>query len=304
MSTKKGQNFRITVLDSTLGKYKVIGMSQSCTVTLTNNTDDQSTKDDTGLATKAGTVSKGWGVSVETLNVVDSAAMLTAIKSMSPVTLMWDEVSTSDNQTRQNAAYARKGQAYLNDLTLTFNNRETAAKSLQFTGTGALDVVAVADVVQVIPLGSYTQGQFVRLFLGSDNTTTPSKVIAAAMQLSLHVSLTLEDATTKDTTGDWLVQEPTGLSYDISTTALVGSADTITSAVGGQTLTDLNSIYESGEPVKWQIANVSGDNQRSKGSIIASGSATLTQLTLNAPNKQNFDYTAQLNGYGDYTVAA
>jgi hypothetical protein len=129
-------------------------------------------------------------------------------------------------------------------------------------------------------------------------------VIAAAKQLSLHVSLTLEDASTKDTTGDWVIQEPTGLSFDISTTALMRSGETIASAVDAQALSDLEDIYEDATPVKFQIANVSGDNQRTKGSVIVSGSVIITQLTLNAQNRANADYTATLNGYGDYTVGA
>ena len=100
MATLKGQNFRICTWDATASKYKVIGMATSCTVTLTNNTDDASTKDDVGLAAKPTTVSKAWSVSCDSLNVADAAAMLTAIKAMIPLTLMWDETSTTDNQTR------------------------------------------------------------------------------------------------------------------------------------------------------------------------------------------------------------
>ena len=289
MATLKGQNFRICVYDTTAEKYKVVGMSTGCTVTLTNNTDESNTKDDVGLASKPVTISKSWQVSCDSLNVADAAAMLTAIKSMQPMTLMWDETSTTDNQTREKATYARKGSAYLNDVNFTFNDRENSAKTLQFTGTGPLTTVGSSEAVEVISLGSYTKGQFVRLFLGSDNTTTPAKVIASAKQLSLHVSLTVEDATTKDTTGEWLVQEPTGLSYDISSNALIRGNDTITSQVQGQALSDLETIYESGTPVKFQIANVSGDNQRTKGAVIVSGSVVLTQLTLNGPNRQNAD---------------
>jgi hypothetical protein len=231
--------------------------------------------------------------------------MLTAIKSMQPLTLMWDETSTTDNQTRQKAAFARKGSAYLNDATFNFNDRENSTKSLQFTGSGALEVVPSADAVDVIPIGSFTKGQFVRLFLGSDNTAAPSTVIAAAKSLSLHVSLTMEDATTKDTAnGDWQVQEPTAISYDITTGALVRSGDTITSQVGAKSVSDLETIYESGTPVKWKIANVSGDNNRTASSTIVSGSVVLQTLTLNGPNRQNADYTAQFAGYGTYDVAA
>jgi predicted secreted protein len=250
------------------------------------------------------TISKAWQVSCDSLNVADTAAMLTAIKSMQPMTLLWDETATSNNQTLQNATFARKGSAYLNDVTFNFNDRENATKSLQFTGSGALESLVSGDAVEVISIGSYTKGQFVRLLIGNDNTTTPTKFIAGAKQLSLHVSLTMEDATTKDTTGEWQVQEPTAINYDISTTALVRSNDTITSAVQGQELANLETIYEGSTPVKWKIANVSGDNQRTASSTIVSGSAVLTQLTQNAPNRQSADYTAQFNGYGEYSVAA
>ncbi len=304
MGTLKGQNFRICIFDSTAEKYKVIGMATGCTVTLTNNTDDASHKDIVGAASMPTVTSKSWQVSCESLNVADAAAMLTAIKSMQPMTLMWDETSTTDNQTRAKATFARKGSAYLNDVTFNFNDRENSTKSLQFQGSGPLQTVAASEATEVIPLGSYTKGQYVRLFLSSDNTAAPSTVIAAAKSLSLHVSLTLEDATTKDTAGDWQIQEPTALSYDISTGALMRSGETITSQVGAKSLADLESIHEAGTPVKWKISNVGGDNNRTASSTIVSGSVILTQLTLNGPNRQNADYTANFNGYGDYTVAA
>ena len=304
MATLKGQNFRICIFDTTAEKYKVIGMATGCTVNLQNNVDEGTHKDIVGAAAMPTTTSKSWSVSCDSLNVADAAAMLTAIKSMQPMTLMWDETSTTDNQTRAKATFARKGSAYLNDVTFNFNDRENSTKSLQFQGSGPLQTVAASEATQVIPLGSYTKGQFVRLFLGSDNTAAPSTVIAAAKSLSLHVSLTLEDATTKDTTGEWTIQEPTALSYDISTGALIRSGETITSAVGAKSLADLETIYEAGTPVKWKIANVGGDNNRTASSTIVSGSVVLTQLTLNGPNRQNADYTANLNGYGDYTVAA
>lgn len=296
--TLKGQNFRI------YNGASVIGMATGCTVTLNSNTDDANTKDDVGMASKPTVISKSWNVSVESLSVADVGAMLTAIKSLTPFTLMWDESSTTDNQTAEGATFARTGTAYLNDCTFNFNDRENSTKSLQFTGIGPLAEVATTPTITPVAAGSYTKGQFVRLFLSSDNTTTPAAVIAAAKQLSLHVSLTLEDATTKDTTGDWQVQEPTGLTYDISTTALMRSGDTITSGVSGKTIADLEDIYEASNPVKWQIANVSGANQRTKGAVIASGSVIIATLTLNGPNRQNADYTANLNGYGAYTVGS
>ena len=304
MATLRGQNFRICIFDTTADKYKVIGMATGCTVTLSNNVEQARTKDDVGMAQKPQVTSKSWQVSVDSLNVADTAAMLTAIKAMQPMMLMWDETATSDNQTRAKAAFARKGQAYLSDATFQFDAGTNATKQLQFSGTGALETVAASEATQVIPLGSYTKGQNVRLMLSSDNTAAPSAVIAAARSLSLHVSLTLESAKTKDTTGDWDVQEPTELSYDISTGALVRSGETITSQVAGKALADIETIYQNGTPVKWQIANVGGDNNRTVISVIVSGSLIVQQLTINGPVGQVADYTAQMQGWGEYTVAA
>ena len=294
----KGQNFRIFSGDS------VIGMATNCTVTLTGNSEDATHKDIVGIASLPTIVSKGWQVSVESLDVTDTAAMLTAIKNMTPFTLRWDETSTTDNQTGLGAAFARTGQAYLNDATFTWNDRANSTKSLQFTGTGPLTKVTnpTTDVITVN--NTFTKGQFVRLFVGSDNTAAPAKVVAAARQLSLHISLSLESATTKDTDGDWDIQQPTGLSYDITSNALMRSGDTITSSVGAQTVADIEDIYEGTVPVKWVIANVSGANQRTKGAAIVSGSCVITSLVLNGPNRQNAAYNATFNGYGPYSVGA
>lgn len=299
MATLKGQNFRIFQGD------KVVGMATNCTCTLTGNTEDASHKDLVSMAQAPSIVSKSWSVSVESLDVTDIAAVLTAIKNQTPFTLKWDETAITDNQTALAASYARTGTAYLNDVTFTWDDRTNSTKSLQFTGSGPLEKIVGEPTTDVItPSTTYTKGQYVRLFLGSDNTAAPSKVIAAAKQLSLHVSMTLEDATTKDTDGDWQAQEPTGLAYDISTTALIRSGDTITSSVAAQSLPDVEEIYEASLPVKWLIAPVSGANQRTKGTTIVSGSVVLTQLTLNGPNRQNADYSASLSGFGPYEVGA
>ena len=284
-------------------KWQCIGMATNCTVTLTNNTEDASHKDIVGMAALPTTVSQSWSVQVDSLNVADTGAMLTAMKNLTKFTLLWDETSTVDNQEGEGAAYCRQGEAYLNDATFQFDDRTNSTKNLQFIGTSALTTVST-PTYEAVAASAFTKGQFVRLFLSSDNTATPAKVIAAAKTLSLHVSMQMEDASSKDTPGNFQIQEPVGLNYDITSSALVRGGDTITSAVLGQDLASIESIYEAGTPVKWQIANVSGDNQRTKGTVIASGSVVLTQLTLNGPNRQNADYTAQLNGYGDYTVAA
>ena len=303
MSTLRGKNFRILTYDTTAEKFKVIGMSTNCSVTYTNNTENANHKDIVSIAQLPTVVSQACSISVDSLEVTDVAAMLTAIKSMTKFTLVWDETSTTDNQTALGASFARKGDFYLNDCTFQFDNRANATKQLQFQSTSPIETLSEAPTVETIAVGSFTKGQFVRLFLSSDNTNAATKVIAAAKTLSLHCSLSLEDATSKDTSGNWQVQEPTELAWDISTSALVRSGDTITSTVQAQGLAEIEAIKEAGTPVKFKIANVSGDNNRTAGATIVSGSVIISQLTLNGP-LGTADYTAQLQGYGNYTVGA
>ena len=150
-----------------------------------------------------------------------------------------------------------------------------------------------------------TKGQFIRLFLSADNTNTPTAVIASAKSLSLHVSVSVENSTTKDTDGgDWVSNEPTAINYDISSSALVRGNDTITSSVGSKGLADLQQIWEGSAPVKWQIAIVSGANQRTKGSVLFSGSAVIANLNINAQNRQVATYDCSMNGYGDINVGS
>lgn len=301
MATLKGQNLRVLVyMGSTL---ECIGMATNCTITETNNTEDLNTKDDINLASKPTTTNKTWQVQVESLNVANVDVLVGYVQGFNKVTLMWDETSTLNNQAREKATFARKGQAYLSDFTVNFNDRENSVKNLTFSGTGSLEAVGSSEEATVLAAGSYTKGQYVRLFLSNDNTAAAAAVIAAAKQLAFHCSLALEEASTKDTDGDWTIQEPTLFSYDITTQALVRGGDTITSQVDGQALSDIQTIYDNGTPVKWEIANVSGDNNRTKGASIFSGSALLTQLQINAQNRQNATYQATLNGYGALVIA-
>lgn len=303
MATLKGKNFRILTYDTTASKYKVVGMATSCTVTHQSNTENANHKDIVGIAQLPTVVSQSCNISVESLSVADVGAMLTAIKSLTPFTLIWDETSTTDNQTALGATFARRGQFFLNDCTFQFDNRTNSTKSLQFSSTGAIEVLDTTPTVETITTGAFTKGENVRLYLGSDNTATPSRVVAGARTLSVHCSLTLEDATTKDTDGNWIVQEATELAWDISSGALVRSGDNITSSVQAQGLAEIEAIKEAGNPVKCFVANTSGANNRTLGAIILSGSVIVSQLTINGP-LGTADYTTQLNGYGAYTVGA
>jgi predicted secreted protein len=303
MKTLKGQNFRVCVVreDDDPSDPRAIAFATNCTITLTGNTQDVSTKDDSDLSSRPNIISKAWSVQVDALQVNDMAYFLEAIQDGKQFEVGWDEME--DFQAHTN--FGCVGYAFLNDATFNFNDRENSATNIQFTGCSAIRKVASNDAFGVTQtIASLTKGQFVRLFLSNNNSLTPAKVIAAAKQLSLHVSVTLESITTKDTTGDWDIQEPVGISYDITTQALIRSNETITSTVLAQGLGDLETIYMDSNPVKWQIANVSGDNNRTKGTVIVGGSCVITQLQMNGPNRQSATYQATLQGYGPYELGS
>ena len=151
-----------------------------------------------------------------------------------------------------------------------------------------------------------TKGQNIRLFISSGNaqSAVPDKVIGSAKTLQLHISASTEQISTKDTDGDWLAYDVTEINYDISSNALIKGGDVITSSVAGKNLYDLENIYEASHPINWQIAETSGDNNRTKGNILFSGQAVVTQLTVNAANRQLATYDTQLTGYGVLNVGS
>lgn len=144
------------------------------------------------------------------------------------------------------------------------------------------------------------KGQFIRLLLAT--TATPTKVIAAAKEMQLHLSAQTEESSTKDTTGNAMEYEVTGQSYDITGGGLVlTDADTLLTGANG--LNDLIG-YLSDTPLYWRIAVVSGTNNRTVGAVIAQGQCKLTQLQMQGQNKQNATFSYTLNGYGPITVPA
>lgn len=300
----QGQNFRLLQQDPVTGKYRCFGMSTNASINQSSNTDDATTKDVLGMASMPTVTSKSAQISVETLTITNAVELLKAIASGVPFTLIWDEVSTVNNQTPVGAAFARTVKAFLNDVTLNLNDRENTATSLQFASASPIAKITSTPTYEMVTPGTFIKGQFVRLFLSKNNTDTPANVVLAPKSLSLHVSLSLEDATTKDTEEDWQVQEPTGLSYDISINALIKSGETITSSVPAVSLTDLQDIYEASEPVKWEIAHTSGANNRTKGEVICAGSAVLTSLNISSQNRTVCKYDATFNGYGQYETPA
>jgi hypothetical protein len=138
------------------------------------------------------------------------------------------------------------------------------------------------------------KGQYIRLLLST--TANPSTVVAAAKQLSLHGSAQTEDSSTKDTTGDALEYEVTGQSYDITGSGLVLTPNDAL-LTGGLGLNDFEGWVKD-QLLYWRICVMEGTNNRTVVEEIAHGQGKLTNLQIQAQNKQNATYNYTLNGYG------
>lgn len=133
----KGQNFRAFVGGSAVPE------ASSCQVSITGNMEDAKTKDSEGSFGQEQMTSRSWTVQVESYDV--SAASLIAVinqfLSDSKVTVGWDQTNTTagtQNRVASNAAFARSGQAILNDFTIQANNRANMQVTRQYQGSGAL----------------------------------------------------------------------------------------------------------------------------------------------------------------------
>ena len=138
------------------------------------------------------------------------------------------------------------------------------------------------------------KGQYIRLLVSV--AANPSTVVAAAKQMALHGSAQTEDSSTKDTTGTDLEYEVTGQSYDITGSGLVLTPnDTLlTGAVG---LNDFENWIKD-QLLNWKICVMEGTNNRTVVETIASGQGKLTNLQIQAQNKQYATYNYTINGYG------
>jgi len=134
MSKIKGQNFRLLVNSA------VVPESTSCSVSITGNTEDSSTKDDTGMWTKETIVSTSWSASVDSYNAETEALcdLVTLFNAGQPIPVGWDQTSGANNATAANASFKRSGNALLNDLSIQFNDRTNITVTSQYQGTGAL----------------------------------------------------------------------------------------------------------------------------------------------------------------------
>lgn len=140
MATVKGQNLRVMV------GGKCIAMATSCTFHIAGQTEDSSTKDDTGSWASNEVTGLSWDASTDSLvTLTDNgsngeipSSLFSTMIAMTQVTLKFDTTGSTNNRTAQNSVLAHSGTAYITDISVTAPNRQNSTLTVQFTGTGAL----------------------------------------------------------------------------------------------------------------------------------------------------------------------
>ena len=133
------------------------------------------------------------------------------------------------------------------------------------------------------------KGQNLRILLGG-------KCVAFATSCTVHVSLNLEESSTKDSTNNFTEQSPTGISWDMSCDALYSvDAD----ATGVNAISALDTVLAQ-QKVQVQFEQTQGEKNRVavSGGAVYSGYAWVNDISINAANRQNTSYTIQLTGDG------
>lgn len=134
------------------------------------------------------------------------------------------------------------------------------------------------------------KGQHLRVMVGG-------KCIAMSTNAVFHIGTSLEDSSTKDSTGDWQEQEVVGLNWDASCDSLVTLVD---NGSNGELPADLLSLIINKTKVMLTFDQTAGTNNRTgqNASIKRSGYAYVTDVQITAQNRANSTCTVQFTGTG------
>jgi len=142
-------------------------------------------------------------------------------------------------------------------------------------------------------MGEIIKGQHLRLKLGS-------KYIAFAQECTVHVSKSLENSSTKDDAdGMWAKQEVTGKAWDFSASALYSVETDAT----GHNAEDALDIVLADQKVWVEFQRTGGTKNRedATSSNMYCGWAWVNDISINAGNRANANYSIQGTGDGPLT---
>ena len=134
------------------------------------------------------------------------------------------------------------------------------------------------------------KGQNLRVMVGG-------KCIAMATSCQFHISAQMEDASTKDSVGDFQEQDVTGLSWDAQTDSLVTLED---NGSNGELPQDIFSLIINKTKVQLTFDQTAGANNRvgQNSAIKKTGYAYVSDVQITAQNRQNSTITVQFQGTG------
>ena len=138
------------------------------------------------------------------------------------------------------------------------------------------------------------KGQNLRVLFDQHDPEVVNPCVAGSTSCTLHVSAIVQEDMTKDTVDDFIINEVTGLEWDVQVDALVLTPQQSTSGIGLEELEvglsyDLIFTRTEGTMNREQVSN----------NVTFSGTAILEDLQINAPNQDESSYTARFRGYGD-----
>ena len=128
------------------GSEKCIAMATSCQFHVAAQTQDSSTKDDTGDWQENEVTGLSWDASTDSLvTLTDNGSngelpqdLFSAMINKTKVYLKFDVTNSTNNRTATNSAIKKSGTAYIQDISVTAANRQNSTLSVKFIGTGAL----------------------------------------------------------------------------------------------------------------------------------------------------------------------
>ena len=140
MGTIKGQNLRVMV------GGKCIAMATSCTFHVSAQLQDSSTKDSVGDFQEQEVTGLSWDAQTESFVTLEDNGsngelpqdLLSLMINKTKVTLTFDQTAGANNRVGQNSAIKKTGEAYINDVNISAQNRQNSTISVQFSGTGPL----------------------------------------------------------------------------------------------------------------------------------------------------------------------
>jgi hypothetical protein len=139
MGVIKGQNLRITVG----GKF--IAFATSCTVHVSQNLEESSTKDSTNNYTEQSPVGISWDMSCDALYSVDADTTgkngidaLDLVLAQTKVQVTFEQTQGEKNRVPVAGAVVYSGYAFVNDISISAASRTNVSYSIQLQGDGEL----------------------------------------------------------------------------------------------------------------------------------------------------------------------